>query len=401
VKRTPPASADAARALSARLLGGHLEALCTDIGPRMIGTKGDHDSARYVEEVFRYHGLDVISHAMPCVGWDLRSTVLSVDGRRFPAIGNMYSPAGRTAGTLVLSEPDIPDGDFRALKGKTVAVYGNFEPFPARLNAFALKAERAGAAAVVVIDTSHSTSSTKLVREAALKRMPVLSVSLETGYRLAKLEGRPAACAVDARRYPSRTRDVIGILPGGPREICIEAHRDSAPDTPAADDNGSGTVVLLELSRLLAAAPRRHAVRLVSATGEEFGNVGTPVYAKTFAKELRRIDLMINADCVGGRLCPLKVYVRKTDPVGALVKRTLAPYRSMRLVRTDGPYGSQIADHLGARVNVVNVICDWTNALIHTPKDVPANLSTAKLAEVAHFLRDLVLAYDREPRRTA
>ena len=400
MKRTPPDSADAARALSARLLGGHLKALCTDIGPRMIGTKGDHDSARYVEEVFRYHGLDVISHTMPCVGWDLRSTMLSVDGRRFPAIGNMYSPAGRAAGTLVLSEPDIADDDFRALKGKTVAVYGNFEPFPARLNSFALKAERSGAAAVVVIDTSYATSSTKLVREAALKRMPVLSVSLETGYRLAKLEGGRAACAVDAHRYPDRTRDVIGILRGGPREICLEAHRDSAPNTPAADDNGSGTVVLLELSRLLAAASPAHGqaglrdgggVRQRRDAGlREDVREGAAAHRPHDKRRLRR-----------GPALPLKVYVRKTDPVGALVKRTLVPYRSMRLVRTDGPYGNQIADHLGTRVNVVNVICDWTNALIHTPKDVPANLSTAKLAEVAHFLRDLVLAYDREPRRTA
>jgi hypothetical protein len=160
-------------------------------------------------------------------------------------------------------------------------------------------------------------------------------------------------------------------------------------------------VVLLELARLLAAAPRLHTVRLVSATGEEFGNVGTPVYARTFAKELRRIDLVLNLDSVGGRLCPLKVWVQKGDPVAGLVKRTLAPYPSMRLVLTDAPYGGQIAGFLGSRASAVNVIPDWTNALIHTPKDVPANLSPAKLADVAWFVRDLVLAYDRGPRPTA
>ncbi len=59
------------------------------------------------------------------------------------------------------------------------------------------------------------------------------------------------------------------------------------------------------------------------------------------------------------------------------------------------PTEGRFAGFLGGRASAVNVIPDWTNALIHTPKDVPANLSPAKLADVAWFVRDLVLAYDR------
>ena len=383
------------KAQSAARLKKHVAEVCGRIGGRMIGTPGDHASARYMEDRFREYGLEVISHTMKCVGWDLESTALRVAGRSFPAIGNMYSPAGRGTGRLVLSEPVIPDRAYRDLAGAVVLVYGRFEPYPDTLNGFARKAEKAGVAAVVVVDdTSQNTSATKLIRERELKRMPVMSVSLETGFRLARLEGKPTTATVKARRYPSTTRDVIGILPGGGREICIEAHRDTAPDTPGADDNGSGTVVLLELARLLAREPRGRTIRFVSATAEEFGNVGTPVYARTFARELKRIDLMINADCVGGLLCPVRVYVQEKDKVAPLVERLVRPYRTLTAVRTPERRYGQILEYLGPRVSAANVVSDWANARIHTPKDQSSNLSPAKLAEVSHFLRDLVLRFD-------
>lgn len=382
-------------ARSEREIARHLSALCTRIGPRMIGTPGDLASAAYVETVFQRLGLGVVSNRMKCHGWDLLATSLRVDGRTFHAIGTMYSPAGKAKARLVLSEPDIPARAFAALAGKAVAVYGDFNPYPDRLNAFARNAERAGAACLIVIDVNHATSSTKLVRELALRRMPVVSVSLQTGFRLARLAGSLVECRVEARRYPSETRDVIGVLGDGQREISIEAHRDSAPNTPAADDNGSGTVVLLELARLLAGVKLRHSVRFVSATAEEFGDVGTPVYARRFASVLKRTDLAINLDCVGGLLCPLKVYVQRGDPIAPLARRTLAPFRSMRLVLTEDRSGGHISGFLAKRASAVNVISDWTNALIHTPLDGPSHLSPAKMADVAHCIRDLVVAYDR------
>ena len=382
---------------SQRALRKHINVLCRKIGSRMIGTPGDEKSAAYVEAHFLRLGLKVISHVMPCTGWDLLSTKLRVDGRTFAAIGNMYSPAGKVRAPLVLSEPDIADGQFRLLKGKAVAVYGDFAPFPSRLNGFALKAEHAGAACVIVIDTNPDTSATKLIRELALERMPVASVSLNTGYRLAKLVGRQAEFQVEASRYKSETRDVIGIMDGGPREICIEAHRDSAPDTPAADDNGSGTAVLLELARLLSRSKLRRTIRFVSATFEEFGNIGTPVYAKKFAAELKKIDLMVNADCVGGALCPLRVFVHKYDTVLPLVRRTLRSFPSLKLVLTDTRTYGHISDHLDPSVNAVNVINDWANARIHTAKDEPSNLSDARMADAAEFIRDLVENFDRKP----
>ena len=384
---------------SEKQLSKHINALCTKITSRMIGQPGDHASAAYAEAHFRKLGLRVLDNTMACVGWDLLATSLRVDGKSVPAIGQMYSPSGTARAPLVLVESDLPDRGFRTLKGKAVAVYGNFEPFPDKLMGFARKAERAGAACVIVIDSDAATSATKLIRDRDLKRLPSVSVSLETGFRLAKWEGRQVDLAVKTRRYKSTTRDVIGVLGHGTREICIEAHRDAAPDTPSADDNGSGSAVLLELARLLAGEELRHTIRFVSATAEEFGNVGTPVYARKFASELKLIDLMINADCVGGALCPLRVYVQKDDRILPLVEKTVRPYPSMKVVKTDRRGYGHIMEYLdGRKVSAVDVVNIWANARIHTPKDQPSNLSYAKMADAALFLRDLVVAFDRGAR---
>ena len=80
----------------------------------------------------------------------------------------------------------------------------------------------------------------------------------------------------------------------GPRDgplIVIGAHYDSCGDTPGADDNASGVAGLLELARLLAQSPPKHAVELVAYTLEE------PPYFRTesmgsfwHARELRRTE---------------------------------------------------------------------------------------------------------------
>jgi hypothetical protein len=261
--------------------------------------------------------------------------------------------------------------------------------------AFSRRAEKAGVACVIVIDSDPVTSATKLIRDAKLKRLPSVSVSLETGHRLAKLEGKHVELLIEARRYKSTTRDVIGVIERGPREICIEAHRDAAPYTPSADDNGSGSAVLLELARLLAAEKLNHTIRFVSATAEEFGNVGTPVYAKKFAAELKLVDLMINADCVGGALCPNRAFVPKDDPVLLLAERLLRKYPSIRLVKTDKRQYGHISEYLDARVSAIDVVNDWANARIHTPKDEPSNLSLKKMEDVVFFLRDVIMVFDR------
>jgi len=74
---------------------------------------------------------------------------------------------------------------------------------------------------------------------------------------------------------------------------------DSSGRAPGADDNGSGTVVLLEAARILAAVPTRRSIRFLAFTGEEQGLLGAVAYAQTTHTSGLNVKHVINMDMVG------------------------------------------------------------------------------------------------------
>lgn len=104
------------------------------------------------------------------------------------------------------------------------------------------------------------------------------------------------------------------------RVVVVGAHLDSisprSDDAPGADDNGSGSSVLLELARIVGfgGAKFKNTVRLVLFTGEEQGLFGSAAIAKRWRQENVDIICMLNADMMG--------YKRKGEPTTfALVAR--------------------------------------------------------------------------------
>lgn len=76
-------------------------------------------------------------------------------------------------------------------------------------------------------------------------------------------------------------RNIIIDLPGTTRPneiIVIGAHFDAVVASPGADDNGTGTVVLLEAARVLKDRPMQRTVRLAFFNLEEVGLVGSRAY---------------------------------------------------------------------------------------------------------------------------
>lgn len=97
--------------------------------------------------------------------------------------------------------------------------------------------------------------------------------------------------APDRQTYQVNGLEAVNIevvIPGtapGPAQLVVGAHYDSVPGSPGADDNGSGTALLLELARSLAKGPLEATTRLVFFTNEEppffqTGHMGSLVYAR-------------------------------------------------------------------------------------------------------------------------
>ncbi|MBQ0788689.1 MAG: M20/M25/M40 family metallo-hydrolase [Oceanihabitans sp.] len=82
--------------------------------------------------------------------------------------------------------------------------------------------------------------------------------------------------------------------------IIIDAHYDTI-NGPGTNDNGSGTVLLLEIARLLKDINTEYSIKFIHFSGEEDGLVGSNYYvANTVNIENLDIHLVFNIDQVGG-----------------------------------------------------------------------------------------------------
>ncbi len=118
--------------------------------------------------------------------------------------------------------------------------------------------------------------------------------------------------AFEVREVPLPTGEdslnVIARFGEGVGHILLGAHFDSKPPSPGADDNGSGTVVLLELARrLVEHAPENQRVTIAFFGAEEIligydGNshhFGSRLLAGQMADLGSLPDVMISVDMVG------------------------------------------------------------------------------------------------------
>lgn len=126
---------------------------------------------------------------------------------------------------------------------------------------------------------------------------------------------------------PVELRNVMAVLPGRTaRRIYISAHYDTVArvvnppasagpasatgmywnvsdnPSPGANDDGSGTVLTMELARVLAQSGLEFDATLVfiAFAGEEEGLVGAALHAQKAVAEKTRIDAVLNNDIVGG-----------------------------------------------------------------------------------------------------
>ena len=82
--------------------------------------------------------------------------------------------------------------------------------------------------------------------------------------------------------------------------LIIDGHYDTV-NGPGANDNGSGTVLILELARLLKDIDTEYSIKFIHFSGEEEGLIGSEYYVNnTVIPENLDIKLVLNIDEVGG-----------------------------------------------------------------------------------------------------
>jgi hypothetical protein len=217
--------------------------------------------------------------------------------------------------------------------------------FHSALRTKANNARDHGAAGMILVDLHNSSSEpllstrTSLWRggrslvAAQLKRAVIEKQLMSRGVSLIALKEKidrsetPASMAlgvsatleVNLAEVRERADNVVAVLPGGDarragENLVIGAHYDhlgsghfgavdpSSAGTihPGADDNASGTAVLLDLARRLAQSPSRPArtIVFVAFSAEELGLYGSRHFVQSFAS-ISSTKAMLNLDMVG------------------------------------------------------------------------------------------------------
>ncbi|MEX0891004.1 MAG: M28 family peptidase [Gemmatimonadota bacterium] len=137
-----------------------------------------------------------------------------------------------------------------------------------------------------------------------------------TGGEAQALEGVRVQTGATVTSSPAEVANVAAVLPGSDPElrdtyVVLTAHYDhtgvGAPDASGdsifngADDDASGTAMLVEVAQALATLPEapRRSVLFLAVSGEEKGLLGSEAYVDDPTVPLERIVANINLDMVG------------------------------------------------------------------------------------------------------
>lgn len=120
---------------------------------------------------------------------------------------------------------------------------------------------------------------------------------------------QPITVHLDAKLIENhRTQNVIGFIPAKKRTkktIVLTAHYDhlgrlgNSTYFPGANDNASGTAMLIHLAHYYAKHPSEYNLLLIAFAGEEIGLLGSKHYVENPLMPLKNIEFLINMDIFG------------------------------------------------------------------------------------------------------
>lgn len=226
------------------------------------------------------------------------------------------------------------------------------------------------------------------------------------------LNRAPAAQSLNTGRYGSldwqtRTEDgllmnVLALLPGNDPQkaqeiLVIGAHRDHFGRQagllfPGADDNASGTAVMLEVARAMAQAGARakRTILFVSFSGEEQGLVGSRLYLERAVTPIGSTTAMINIDHAGIGNGRLTIGVTGFDKSVAFeAGQTIGLAEKLDLFGFF-PGGDHVP-FKEAGIPTVTIVSGGIHPHFHTPSDRADTINPEILQSVARYV--LALAW--------
>lgn len=200
------------------------------------------------------------------------------------------------------------------------------------------------------------------------------------GYEVKQICYSAKACSIIADKKGSTLPDQV---------LMVMAHIDSVGESFAgADDNASGTAVLLEMARVLKTYANKKTLRFFITNGEESGMLGASHYARQLANtnQIKQLALVINMDMVGYNSNGVVELETNAEFEGqARWYADIAQrFTSLKTKITIGAWGSDHVPFLRRGVNSILVIENWDTKTpcYHEACDTPDTLNYDYAAEI-------------------
>ncbi|MCP4345062.1 MAG: M28 family peptidase [Desulfobacterales bacterium] len=186
----------------------------------------------------------------------------------------------------------------------------------------AQNAQNAGAVGVIIFNEGNEGDESRqgpidgTLGNDSEVTIPVIDTSFQIGkdfYEMSQAGPVEVHMAVSTSDKTRVSNNLITETPGGNSDqvILVGAHIDGVSTAPAVNDNGSGTVAILELAYQIAQQGFNPAnkVRFAWWAVEEQGTVGSDAYLESLSdEELGKIGMYLNFDMIGSDNYAIFVY---------------------------------------------------------------------------------------------
>lgn len=301
--------------------------LSQTIGSRMSGTEGDRKAIAWMEGNFRAFGLTTELDHFNTLSWEFHGAELTVGpplNKTYPTRAAYYSYATSSEGVegeLVFvgkgTEEEFAAAD---VAGKIALAQASSADPLFWLGTYSTRAKRYGAVALVVLNgspvaftASHSygrwdhSGGWQSEYPGRDESVPCITLGSTDAMELLPAVGAGGVrvrVRVDCITEPRDGANVRAFLRGSeqPRErVLIHAHRDDGACS-GANDNGTGTVVLLALAEIFARLPApKRTIEFISTGSEEGISDGMVQYIANRRRDGTLLDAVaaFNIDMVG------------------------------------------------------------------------------------------------------
>ena len=353
--------------------------LADEIGPRPAGGPAEESAAAYLSQAFQELGYDariIPFSAAVRVPWELQ-----IGDDLIPALAMDGAPTIPASGPLIRIDGLGTLDEIAAVnaQGAILAVDRGRLTFGEK----ARNAEAAGAAGLIVVNDDDMLvfgviRETVSIPVAIIPRSASRQLQFATG-RTASLRPAEIGAGPDGE---VESNNVLARWPGGTCRIFVGAHYDSVPIAPGANDNASGTAVLLALARAYAGAEAAKSLCFAAFGAEEVGLLGSSDLVRRMREsgELADAAAMINLDAIGGGDLPIRLI---GDEGFAATAADLAV--RLQIDAAPGLLDANIgSDHSSFEAEGIPILGFFLpNAPIHLPTDTYANLDAGLMRDVA------------------